>query len=156
MTNQQIADAFRAIADRLQLAGANPYRVRAYRVAATNLERSSDSAADLAGRGQLKKIPGIGKELERKIIEGLKTGAIRESEVNGPTIETIPFQLPGLDPKLALLLYKRFQIENLQDLEQLARSRLLRTLPELGTDLEHRILADLEKLKKNERPLQSP
>ncbi|HET6464618.1 MAG TPA: helix-hairpin-helix domain-containing protein [Nitrospiria bacterium] len=156
MTNQQIADAFRAIADRLQLAGANPYRVRAYRIAATNLERSSDSAADLAGRGQLKKIPGIGSDLERKIIEGLKTGAIRGPEVNGPAAETVPFECPGLDPKLALLLYKRFRIENLQDLEQLARSRLLRTLPELGTELEHRILAGLENLKKNEHPLQSP
>ncbi len=156
MTNQQIADAFRTIADRLQLAGANPYRVRAYRIAATNLEHLSDSVADLADRGQLKKIPGIGKELERKILEGLKTGAIRESEDHSPAFETIPFELPGLDPKLALLLYKRFQIENLQDLEQLARSHLLRTLPELGTELEHRILAGLENLKKNERPLQSP
>ena len=156
MTNQQIADAFRAIADRLQLAGANPYRVRAYRIAATNLERLSDSVADLADRGQLKKIPGIGKELERRILEGLKTGAIRESEDNSPASETIPFELPGLDPKLALLLYKRFQIENLQDLEQLARSHLLRTLPELGTELERRILAGLENLKKNERRLQSP
>ena len=98
MTNQQIADAFRAIADRLQLAGANPYRVRAYRIAATNLERSSDSAADLAGRGQLKKIPGIGSDLERKILEGLKTGAIREPEVNGPASETIPFECPASIP----------------------------------------------------------
>jgi DNA polymerase (family 10) len=156
MTNRQIADAFRTIADRLQLAGANPYRVRAYRIAATNLEGLSDSVTDLADRGQLKKIPGIGKELERKILEGLKTGAIRESEDHSPASETIPFDLPGLDPKLALLLFKRFQIENLQDLEQLARSHLLRTLPELGTELERRILAGLENLKKNERPLQSP
>lgn len=147
MTNQQIADAFRGIADRLQLAGANPYRVRAYRIAATNLEHASDSAADLADRGQLKKIPGIGKELERKILEGLKTGAIGESGDNRPASEIVPFQCPGLDPNLALLLYKRFQIENLQDLEQLARSHLLRTLPELGTELERRILAGLERLK---------
>ncbi|MBI3597226.1 MAG: hypothetical protein HY203_08760 [Nitrospirae bacterium] len=156
MTNQQIADAFRTIADRLQLEGANPYRIRAYRIAATNLERLNDSVVDLADRGQLKKIPGIGRDLERKILEGLKTGAIRESDINSPVSESIPFHLPGLDPKLALLLYKRFHIENLQDLEQLARSHLLRTLPELGTQLEHRILAGLESLKKNERPLQPP
>jgi len=116
MTNQQIADAFRAIADRLQLAGANPYRVRAYRIAATNLERTTDSAADLAGRGQLKKIPGIGRELERKILEGLKTGAIRESEANSPASETIPFELPGLDPKLARLLYRRFRSKTFRTL----------------------------------------
>jgi DNA polymerase (family 10) len=156
MTNQQIADAFRTIADRLQLEGANPYRIRAYRTAATNLERWKDSVVDLAHRGQLKQIPGIGRDLERKILEGLKTGTIHEPDFDGPAFESIPFHVPGLDPKLALLLYKRFQIETLQDLEQLARSHLLRTLPELGTELEHRILAGLESLKKNERPLQSP
>jgi len=156
MTNQQIADAFRTIADRLQLEGANPYRIRAYRTAATNLERSKDSAADLALRGQLKQIPGIGRDLERKIIEGLNTGTIREPDFDNPALDSIPFQVPGLDPKWAMLLHKRFQIETLQDLEQLARSHLLRTLPELGTELEHRILAGLDSLKKNERPLQSP
>jgi DNA polymerase (family 10) len=156
MTNQQIAAAFRTIADRLQLEGANPYRIRAYRTAASNLERWKDQAADLAHRGQLKKIPGIGRDLERKIIEGLKTGTILESEFDHPALDSLPFHVPGLDPKWAMLLHKRFQIETLQDLEQLARSHLLRTLPELGTELERRILAGLESLKKNERPLQSP
>ncbi|HUK56593.1 MAG TPA: helix-hairpin-helix domain-containing protein [Nitrospiria bacterium] len=156
MTNQQVADAFRIIADRLQLEGANPYRIRAYRKAADNLERLKDSVADLAQRGRLKSIPGIGRDLERKILEGLKTGTIREFEPALPGAENAPFDLPGLDPDAAAVLYKRFRIENLQDLEQLARSRLLRTLPNWGPELEHRILAGLESLKKNEREPPSP
>lgn len=152
MTNQEIASVFRTIADRLELEGANPYRIRAYRKAAMNLEHLKDSISSIAERGRLKQIPGIGKDLEQKILDLLSTGTIREPVTDRPETETpdkAPFQLPGLDPKLATLLYKRFHIETLDDLERLARSHLLRTLPGLGVQLEHAIRDGFETLKKH-------
>ncbi|MBI3610344.1 MAG: hypothetical protein HY204_06545 [Nitrospirae bacterium] len=147
-----IVSVFRKIADRLELEGANPYRIRAYRRAATNLERLREPVEQLASGGRLRQIPGIGADLEQKILELLETGRLREpTDVvsDPPVTENLPFHLPGLDPKIARLLYKRFRIETLHDLEQLARSRLLRTLPGLGAELERRILDGLERVKKD-------
>lgn len=132
--------------------GANPYRIRAYRKAATQIDRLTDSVARLADQGGLRTIPGIGKDLEQKIHELLKTGTLREpvqKDSDPPGSESVPFRLPGLDPKLAQLLHRRFRLETLDDLERLARSHFLRTLPGIGVQLEKDILDGLEKLKKN-------
>ena len=151
MTNQEIASVFQNIADRLELEGANPFRIRAYRRAATAIDRLKVPAAHLADQGRLREIPGIGKDLEQKIRELLKTGSIRdpvEKSPDPPVPDAVPFRLPGLDPKLARLLHRRFHIETLHDLELLARSRLLRTLPGLGAQLEKSILDGIGNLKK--------
>ncbi|MEK6684490.1 MAG: helix-hairpin-helix domain-containing protein [Nitrospirota bacterium] len=151
MTNREIASVFQNIADRLQLEGANPFRIRAYRRAAMAIDRLKVPAARFADEGRLKEIPGIGRDLEQKIHELLKTGTIRdpvEKNAEPPALDAAPFRLPGLDPKLAGLLHRRFHIETLHDLELLARSRLLRTLPGLGAQLERSILDGIENLKK--------
>ncbi|MBI3995185.1 MAG: hypothetical protein HY349_04325 [Nitrospirae bacterium] len=141
----------RSIADRLQLEGANPFRIRAYRKAAANIDRLKVPAARLDSQGRLREIPGIGRDLEQKIHELIKTGKIAdeiEKNQDRPAPETVPFELPGLDPKLARLLHRRFRIETLHDLELLARSHLLRTLPGLGAQLERNIIDGLETRKK--------
>ncbi|HEY5593876.1 MAG TPA: helix-hairpin-helix domain-containing protein [Nitrospiria bacterium] len=152
MTNQQIASVFQNFADRLQLEGANPFRIRAYRRAATAIDRLKVPAVRLADHGRLREIPGIGRDLEQKIHELLKTGTIRdpvEKNAEPPAPGAAPFRLPGLDPKLAGLLHRRFHIETLHDLELLARSHLLRTLPGLGAQLEKSILDGIENEKKH-------
>jgi DNA polymerase (family 10) len=152
MTNEEIASVFQNIADRLQLEGANSFRIRAYRKAAMAIDRLKVPAARLADEGRLREIPGIGKDLEQKIHELLKTGTIRDPVEKKPELplpDAVPFELPGLDPKLARLLHQRYHIETLHDLEQLARSHLLRTLPGLGAQLEKNILEGIENLKKH-------
>ena len=156
MTNQQIASVFQNIADRLDLEGANPFRIRAYRKAAMAIDRLKVPAGRLADDGRLREIPGIGKDLEQKIHELLKTGTIRdpvEEKPDPPAPDAAPFGLPGLDPKLARLLHRRYHIETLHDLELLARSHLLRTLPGLGAQLEKSILEGIETLKKHQTSL---
>lgn len=152
MTNEEIASVFQSIADRLQLEGANSFRIRAYRKAAMAINRLKVPAARLADEGRLREILGIGKDLEQKIHELLKTGTIRDPVEKKPELplpDAVPFELPGLDPKLARLFHQRFHIETLHDLEQLARSHLLRTLPGLGAQLEKNILEGIENLKKH-------
>ncbi len=152
MTNEEISSVFQNIADRLELEGANSFRIRAYRKAAMAIDRLKVPAARLADEGRLREIPGIGKDLEQKIHELLKTGTIRDPVEKKPELplpDAVPFELPGLDPKLARLLHQRYHIETLHDLEQLARSHLLRTLPGLGAQLEKNILEGIENLKKH-------
>jgi DNA polymerase (family 10) len=152
MTNQEIASVFQNIADRLELEGANPFRIRAYRRAATAIDRLKVPMAHLSDHGRLREIPGVGRDLEQKIQELLKTGTLRDPVEPSPdpvAPDAAPFRLPGLDPKLAGLLHRRFHIETLHDLELLARSHLLRTLPGLGARLEKSILDGIENLKKH-------
>ena len=64
MRNLEIAFIFNQIADLLEIQGANPFRVRAYRRAAINIEGLADNIETLAlSDGTLRNIPGIGEDL---------------------------------------------------------------------------------------------
>lgn len=130
--NQAIATEFLRIADDLEDRGTNPHRIRAYRQAALLIGRLTEDAGNMAGRGDLIKIKGIGKELTQKVIQFCETGRI---EVNSTDAEAVPADvaawvtLPGFTPTLVRYLAERLKIRTLDDLESLVRSRLLRTIP---------------------------
>ncbi|HXZ68060.1 MAG TPA: helix-hairpin-helix domain-containing protein, partial [Alphaproteobacteria bacterium] len=75
MLNVEIADRFDEIADILDIQGANPFRVRAYRNAARVLRSYGDEMSDLIARGaKLDEVPSIGHDLALRIEELVKTG----------------------------------------------------------------------------------
>lgn len=130
--NQQVATIFRSIAERLSAQRANPYRVRAYRKAAENIEALEEDIADVASRHALEDIDGVGRDLADKIEEFLRTGRIQAYEnLRTPLPEAVKSwaQLPGLSESLVAYLYTRLSITTLTDLEQLVRSHMLRTVP---------------------------
>ena len=130
--NQQVATIFRSIAERLSAQRANPYRVRAYRKAAENIESLEEDIADVASRHALEDIDGVGRDLADKIEEFLRTGRIQAYEdLRTPLPEAVKAwaQLPGLSESLVAYLYTRLSITTLTDLEQLVRSHMLRTVP---------------------------
>lgn len=57
MKNQEVADIFNEIADILDIKGANPFRIRAYRKAAQNIENLTEDIAAIAARNDLEAIP---------------------------------------------------------------------------------------------------
>ena len=79
MKNLEIAHIFGNMADLLEIQGANPFRVRAYRNARSSLEALTDTVDEIARRDALKEIPGIGKDLAGKIVEYIETGRSRAS-----------------------------------------------------------------------------
>ncbi len=68
MDNQDIARIFEEISDLLEIKGANPFKIRAYRNAAETLASIPErlSAMDV---NSLRAIPGIGKDLATRIRE---------------------------------------------------------------------------------------
>lgn len=152
--NQQLAELFRSMADLLSAQRANPYRIRAYRRAADALLLIDEDVATLAERHGLEAIDGIGADLAKKIEEFLETGRVRAyEELKTP----LPMEvrnwasLPGLSESLVTYLYFRLGIRTLNDLEQLIRSHLLRTLPSFSGSEERLLQAVQQRIQAQER-----
>ncbi|MBA3060659.1 MAG: DNA polymerase/3'-5' exonuclease PolX [Nitrospirae bacterium] len=157
MKNQEIAGIFNEIADLLEIKGENPFRIRAYRRAAQNIEGHAKNIADLS-REELLEIPGIGKDLADKIEEYLKTGKVTsyedlKKEVPEGLAELL--SVPSLGPKTAKLLHERLKIKNIDELEKFARDHKLAGLPGIKEKTEENIIRGIEMLRrgKERQPL---
>src|SRR3972149_6730913 len=80
MKNFEVARLFDLMADVLELRGENPFRIRAYRRAAQNVESLTEDVEVVAREERLADVPGIGKDLAGKIVEYLDTGKGQEIE----------------------------------------------------------------------------
>ena len=132
MRNVEIAMLFSRIADLLEIQGANPFRVRAYQRAASNLESLTDNLESIVARGSVREIPGIGEDLAAKISEYLTTGGIRfyedlKKEVPLGLLDIVT--IPSVGPKTAKRIYDRFHVKDIDHLEKLALSGKLLTVP---------------------------
>ena len=130
--NQQLAAILTAIANLLATKGENQYRIRAYRRAGESVLHLSEDIGLVARRGELRTIPGIGKELSAKIEEFLSSGSIRTyEELKTPLPSEVKtwIDFPGFSEPLVHDLYFRLKITTLDDLELLVRSHLIRTVP---------------------------
>jgi len=151
--NQQLATIFRSMADLLSAQRANPYRVRAYRRAADALLAIDEEVTALVERQGLEEIDGIGADLAKKIEEFLETGTIRAyEELKTPLpVEVKSWaSLPGLSESLVTYLYFRLGIRTLNDLDQITRSHLLRTLPSFSGSEERLLQAVQERIHARE------
>ena len=142
--NQDLTTLFLSMAGLLASRGENPYKVKAYRRAADSLKSLQEDVTWLANRGELQTIPGIGKELATKIQEFLATGRIRAyEELKTPLPDSVRewVTLPGFSEPIVHDLVFRLGITTWEDLEALAQSHLLQTLPGLGTRGEEILIA---------------
>ncbi|ACX52880.1 DNA-directed DNA polymerase [Ammonifex degensii KC4] len=158
MRNAEVCAIFREMAAIMEILGEDPYRIRAYQRAVQNIENLPEDIAVIAARGELTKIPGIGKELARKIEEILATGTLQKYEelkrkVPPGLVELL--QVPGIGPKTAKLLYERLGVKSLAELEQLAKEGKLKGLPGIGAKTEENIRRGIALLRSVEerRPL---
>ena len=144
--NAYVADQFDLLADLLELEGADSFRVIAYRRAASRIRETSASIAQLALDGNAKKLQGIGKTIEEKIVELVETGdiaALAKKRAGVPPEVVLFMRLPGLGPKTAARIWKELGVETLADLKAAAEQERLRTLAGLGAKSEEKILAAL-------------
>jgi len=141
MTNADIAKVFQRLATMLEIDGANPFRVRAYREGARVVESLTEPAAERDAAG-LAELPGIGKDLAGKIRDIVDTGTttlFEEMKGKVPLEVVALTELQGMGPKRVKTLLER-GIGNRAQLEKAARARQLRELPGFGETLEQKIL----------------
>jgi len=150
MKNQEIAKIFNEVADILEIKGENPFRVRAYRRAAQNIEGLPKDIAE-ARVEELTGIPGIGQDLAGKIMEYINTGHLmfyEELKRDVPTGLIELLGVPGVGPKTAKLLFDRLKIKGIDDLERLAKEGRLRGLPGIQAKTEENILKGIEMIQR--------
>ncbi|MGR8947190.1 MAG: DNA polymerase/3'-5' exonuclease PolX [Gammaproteobacteria bacterium] len=154
--NEDIAVIFDRIADFLEIQGANPFRIRAYRNASRELRNFGEPMTELVLAGKdLSLLPTIGKDLAGKITEIVETGECRAlDELLHEFPSTLPelLAIPGLGPKRVGVLYRDLGIENLELLEAAAKAGRIRELPGFGLKTEAGIVKALRShRKKNTR-----
>ena len=145
--NSDIARIFNQIADLLEISGANPFRVRAYRHAARTVEDQPQSVAAMIEKGEdLSELSGIGKVLAGKINEIVATGSLKmladlQQEVPEGLSELM--KITQLGPKRVAALHKNLGIKDLEDLAEAARQEKIRDLDGFGKKTEEHILEEL-------------
>jgi DNA polymerase (family 10) len=88
---------------------------------------------------ELEELPGIGKNISRKIGEIEQTGTFGEleelkQEIPAPLIELLSIE--GVGPKTVHTLWNRLSIQNIVDLERAARGHRIRTIRGFGEKKE--------------------
>ena len=145
--NADIAGIFGEIADLLEIDGANPFRVRAYRNAARTLgELGRDVRGMLEQGADLTELPGIGDDLAGKIREIVDTGRcamLDKLHRRIPHDVAELLKLPGLGPKRVKALYQDLDISTVAQLQRAARDGRLRELPGFGPKTEQRLVEAL-------------
>jgi DNA polymerase (family X) len=123
--NFELARLFYETASLLEAGQESVFRVRAYQRAAQTLEALGSDVADVAARGELQRLPGIGRELAARVEEYLATGRIAQLEAlraERPRGFTELFEIRGLGPRTARLLYERLGVDSVDRLEALCQS----------------------------------
>lgn len=155
VVNAAVAAMLNEMADLLEIDGANPFRVRAYRQAAATVISLPRPLADMVEQGEdLTELPGIGDAMAAKIQEIVHTGKLDQLE---EVRSRIPPQLvdllrvPSLGPKRAGALYRELGITSLEQLRQAAQEQRIRQVKGFGPKLEQTILEDVEQAQQYQR-----
>jgi DNA polymerase (family 10) len=141
--NAEIAKQLEQIADLLDIEGANPFRVRAYRRAARLIGELPRNVADMVAAGEnLAELPGIGKDLAEKIAilaRGGELPILKELERQAPPGITALLALPGLGPKRVHALHEALGIDSIEKLAAALEAGKLRDVPGFGPEIEAKL-----------------
>src|SRR5579859_2972012 len=151
MTNAEIADKLREVADLLALQEASPYRVSAYRRAADSLEELAEPVALLLDRGgvaALTQLSAVDRALAAAIAELTRTGrlALLDRLRGTADPERLFRGVPGVGPRLASLLHNSLHVDTLEALEAAAHDGRLEAVPGVGPRRAQAIRASLEQM----------
>lgn len=147
MKNEQIAQCFELLADLLEIQGANPFRIRAYRNAARTISSTAQSLADLvASQQDLTSLEGIGKDLAAQIREIITTGhhtQLEELQEQIPPGVLDMLRIPGVGPKKVAVFFKDLHLTSLDELQAAAEAGRLSELKGFGKKTEQSILQNI-------------
>lgn len=121
----------------LEAQGANPFRVSAYRNAATaiaQLPRSVRAIFDEKGVAGLEELPHVGRGIASAMVEMLVTGRWSQLERLRGTVDAVQLfrSVPGIGPGLAERIHDELHLDTLEALEVAAHDGRLEQVPGIG------------------------
>ena len=158
MQNPDIARLFDEVADLLEIQGANPFRVRAYRNAARIVRDYPEPLAEVvrSGTHDLTEIAGIGDDLAEKITAIVTTGELplrKELAAQLPPGLLDLLRIPGLGPKRVKELHDKLHVTSAADLAEAVEAGKVEELKGFGPKMVEKIRAGLAQAERVERRL---
>lgn len=146
--NSAIASKLRQIAALLQEQNV-AFKPAAYRRAAQVIEELPKDVSTYGDEKELKKLPGIGEAIARKIIEYLETGeisflAMLQAEQGGISADLMDIE--GLGPKRVRQLQTELNITSVAQLVNAAEQEKLQGLPLWDAIMEKKILENAKRV----------
>ncbi len=131
------------MADMLEFLGDSPYRISAYRRAASVISELQEDVEEALASGRLERFPGIGSSTLLKVEEFLKTGKIGKYEelkkkVPQDLLELI--DVPGIGPKTLRVAYHKLGVRTKEDFIKALKEGSLEELPGFGKKKVEKIL----------------
>lgn len=116
--NDEVAALLQELADLLAITGGDAFKVRSYEKASRAIAGHAEDikGQDLAG---LKRIPGVGEAIAKKVLDYLETGTIKQVEALRTEIPAGVLALtkiPTLGPKKAMAVYQDLGISSVAEL----------------------------------------
>jgi len=148
LDNAAIAERLETLAALLDLAGASPFSVRAYRRASELIRATPAPVADLVRGGRVRELQGIGSGIEARLRELVETGEIAELEELRAEVqpELVGFgRLVGMGPKRMVELGRALGISTVDELRAAALEGRLRDAPGIGPAAEAKVREALER-----------
>ena len=130
-----------------EVAGENPFKVRAYANAARAIARAPEDVEALAASGELTSLPGIGKGIAAILTElagGEEPAQLAELRARTPAGLAELAVLPGLGPKRVRTLWQELGIASLGELEYACRENRLLALAGFGAATQRHLLEAIE------------
>jgi DNA polymerase (family 10) len=149
MTNAEIADVLLQISILLDIKGEDFNKVRAYQLASDVIANLPEPISAIRDRGELLRVPRVGKSIGAKIEELLDTGRLQYYEdLRGdfPPAALGMLKIPGIGPKTIKQLIAA-GVTSPEELEAAAREGRLRGLPGMGEKTEAEILRGIGQLR---------
>jgi DNA polymerase (family 10) len=152
LTKKDVPDLLRDMADLLEIAGENPFKLRAYREGADIVEELTvDEFQRRVREDTLDELDGIGDALSDKITQAVETGTIEkfeETKAEFPVSLLDVLDVHGIGPKSVRKMYDELGIENLTELESALQTDKLEELDGFGPKTIENIKQSLDRFRR--------
>lgn len=147
--NERIARAFDELADLLEISGESPFKLRAYRSFADTARGLTEPLAEIAERGGLLEMEGVGKAIAGKVEELLAKGtcdALERARAEVPVSLLEVLRVPGLGAKSVKKLWQEAGVTTLAELRYACEENRLASLSGFGAKKQDKTLAAVRAL----------
>ncbi|MGD2094194.1 MAG: DNA polymerase/3'-5' exonuclease PolX [Phycisphaerales bacterium] len=135
MINAVLSGLFNEMADIMEILGEDRFRINSYRKVGRVIGDMPTDIEVLLEKGELAKIPGIGKSSLAKIEEFIKTGTVA---AHHDLLKKIPptllelLRVPGMGPKGVKAVYEQLNVTSIDELKNVVNDGSFAELPGFG------------------------